>query len=225
MENLTSATPVPETETGILTEPLVYRVVTTQSVTYLADRLTYWQQLYPGENPFINQFTRQVRREATSQLGRNGIALEQLQAVLPFQQEIPLPNRRNLRYGPHGIHEYRGKFFPQLVRSLLNIAGVSPASLILDPMCGSGTTPTEAALLGCQAIGLDLNPLSVLMSRAKYASLTIQPDELIKAYQSFKGELLHPATSSAQLPWLESLPPQDQAYLTNWFAPQVVSCA
>jgi site-specific DNA-methyltransferase (cytosine-N4-specific) len=194
--------------------------MTTQSPTYLADRLTYWEQLYPDGNPFTRQLTRQVKREATANIVRNGITPEQLQAILPFQQEAPLPNRRNLRYGPHGIHEYRGKFFPQLVRSLLNITGVGSDSMILDPMCGSGTTPTEAVLLGCRAIGLDLNPLSVLMSRAKCASLTIRPDDLIKAYQSLKVELPAPST---HLPWFEGLSPQDQEYLSHWFAPQVLA--
>lgn len=223
LEALTDAVPTPETAVNLPADSFVYRVITTQSPAYLADRLTYWEHLYPDGNPFTHQLTRQVKREATTHLVKNGITPEQLQAVLPFQKEMTLPNRRNLRYGPHGIHEYRGKFFPQLVRSLLNIAGVGPASLVLDPMCGSGTTPTEAVLLGCQAIGLDLNPLSVLMSRAKYASLTIQPDELIKEFQSLKVELLHPSTSSTHLPWFESLFPQDQAYLANWFAPQVLA--
>lgn len=218
---LTHSMPVPENSASA--ELLTYRVETAYSSTYLADHLTYWERLYPPDNPLVNQLTRQVRREATANLVKNGITPEQLQAILPFQQEAPLPNRRNLRYGPHGIHEYRGKFFPQLVRSLLNIAGAGPASLILDPMCGSGTTPTEAILSGCQAIGLDLNPLSVLMSRAKCASLTLNPAELIKEYQSFKAKLLHGATPSSQLLWFESLPPQDQEYLANWFAPQVLA--
>ncbi|MCK6625868.1 MAG: hypothetical protein L6R45_11915 [Anaerolineae bacterium] len=78
-------------------------------------------------------------------------------------------------------------------------------------------------MLGCRAIGLDLNPLSVLMSRAKCASLTIHPDELIKEYQSLKVELHHAATPSADLPWFESLSPQDRAYLSHWFAPQVLA--
>lgn len=223
LEALTGAVPTPETAVDLPTDSLVYRVMTTQSPTYLADRLTYWEQLYPDGNPFTRQLTRQVKREATANIVRNGITPEQLQAVLPFQQEAPLPNRRNLRYGPHGIHEYRGKFFPQLVRSLLNITGVGSDSMILDPMCGSGTTPTEAVLLGCQAIGLDLNPLSVLMSRAKCASLMIHPDELIKEYQSLKVELLQAAALSTYLPWFESLSPQDQDYLSHWFAPQVLA--
>lgn len=88
------------------------------------------------------RYTRQIRREATINAVRNGIAPAQLKALLPFDgKAISIPNRRVLRYGPHGAHEYRGKFFPQLVRALLNIAAVKRGDVVLDPMCGSGTTP------------------------------------------------------------------------------------
>jgi site-specific DNA-methyltransferase (cytosine-N4-specific) len=220
---LTGGEPVPETDQ--MDEPLVYRVTTIQSPTFLVDRLTYWERVYPDGSPLVSQLTRQVRREATTNLVRNGITPEQLRNQLPFQNgETPLPNRRNLRYGPHGIHEYRGKFFPQLVRSLLNIAEVGPSSVILDPMCGSGTTPTETVLSGYQAIGLDLNPLSVLMSRAKCDILAICPDELTTEYELLKADLLTlPTEKTTACPWFEHLPAQDRNYLTNWFAPKVLA--
>lgn len=219
---LTGDEPTPETDQ--LGEPLVYQVTTTQAPTCLAERLTYWERVYPDGNPLMSQLTRQVRREATTNLVKNGITPEQLRRLLPFQNgNIALPNRRNLRYGPHGIHEYRGKFFPQLVRSLLNIAGAGPSAVILDPMCGSGTTPTEAILAGCQAIGLDLNPLSVLMSRAKCNILAVSPDELAAEYEALKTVLTSPAKKSAGLPWFEHLPAPDQRYLAAWFAPQVLA--
>jgi hypothetical protein len=220
---LTGGEPVPETDQ--MDEPLVYRVTTIQSPTFLVDRLTYWERVYPDGSPLVSQLTRQVRREATTHLVRNGITPEQLSNQLPFQNgETPLPNRRNLRYGPHGIHEYRGKFFPQLVRSLLNIAEVGPSSVILDPMCGSGTTPTETVLSGYQAIGLDLNPLSVLMSRAKCDILAIHPDELTAEYELLKADLLTlPTEKTTACPWFEHLPAQDRNYLANWFAPKVLA--
>ena len=150
LEALSGARPLPELNSDAdaagSTEPLTYRVQLAASSSTLADRLTYWERVYPNGNPFSSELTRQVRREATTNLIKNGIIAESVQSRLPFGAEILLPNRRNLRYGPHGIHEYRGKFFPQLVRSLLNIAGAGSTSLILDPMCGSGTTPTEAVL-------------------------------------------------------------------------------
>ena len=39
--------------------------------------------------------------------------------------------------------------------------------LILDPFCGSGTVLVEAALNGRSSIGVDINPLAVLVARCK----------------------------------------------------------
>src|SRR3990172_1697130 len=163
LEAVTRMTPTPET--SILEEPLVYRVITSQTLDHLADTLTYWEVVNSTEVS-KGRYTRQIRRESTTNFVRNGVTPDQLRSRFTNGKDIPLLTRRVLRYGPHGVHEYRGKFFPQLVRSLLNIGGVNRGDIVLDPMCGSGTAPVEASLLGCQAIGVDINPLSVLMSQA-----------------------------------------------------------
>lgn len=213
---------VPAPEPSLLDKPLIYRVITSRTLGKLTDRLTYWEAISPLTTQ--GRYTRQVLREATVNVVRNGVTPAQLQTLLPFTTDaIPIPNRRALRYGPHGSHEYRGKFFPQLVRALLNIAGVKPGDLVLDPMCGSGTTPVEASLLGCTAFGIDMNPLSVLMSYAKCAILTTSPAVLAAEYESLKADLLTPHKTSEKLAWFEHLPTQDQTYLTGWFSPQVLS--
>jgi 16S rRNA G966 N2-methylase RsmD len=111
-----------------------------------------------------------------------------------------------LRYASHGIHEYRGKFFPQLVRSLLNITGVDRDSVILDSMCGSGTTLVEAILRGCNSIGLDYNPLSVLMSQAKCDVLSVVPAILNDEYKSVKKDLLSRSKRHNEGVWFDHLP-------------------
>lgn len=70
----------------------------------------------------------------------------------------------------HGLHTYKAKFFPRFVRSLI----VSETSLVnrenkivLDPFVGSGTAVVEAALLGFQSIGIDIDKLSCLISESK----------------------------------------------------------
>ena len=105
-----------------------------------ARSLAYWEAI--GE-----EYTPQVRREAASVIARNGVALSELPFLQPSQIDAKAPRSRCLRYGPHGIHEYRGKFFPQLVKALINISGVRDGT-VLDPMCGSGTTLVEAAAAG-----------------------------------------------------------------------------
>lgn len=127
-----------------------------------------------------------------------------------------LPKRRVLRFGPHDLHEYRGKYFPQLVRSLSNIAGLNRKSVVLDPMCGSGTTLVECRSLDIKSIGIDRNPLSALIATAK--ALTVgwsaeRVDEVRACYESVRK------TNSGLNPWNES----DSEYLSRWFAPEALN--
>ena len=75
------------------------------------------------------------------------------------------------QYLTHWIYPYQGKFHPQMVRALLNIAGARAGSVVLDPYLGSGTTALEASLLGMRCIGLDMSPLCVLLARVKTDSV------------------------------------------------------
>lgn len=86
--------------------------------------------------------------------------------------------RQNTRYSVHGLHEYKGKFNPQVVRSLFNIFGVKADDKILDPFCGSGTTIVEAAHSGILGIGTDINPLAAMIANTKIASLNTPWEQL-----------------------------------------------
>ncbi|MEM3944375.1 MAG: DNA methyltransferase [Thermofilaceae archaeon] len=52
--------------------------------------------------------------------------------------------------------DYRGNWAPQVVRNLI-IRYSKPGELVLDQMCGGGTTLIECKLLGRNAIGVDIN--------------------------------------------------------------------
>ena len=70
----------------------------------------------------------------------------------------------------HDIHYYKAKFFPRLARALINICERNvPCGQhrVMDNFVGSGTTLLEASTLGISSIGIDIDPLSVLISRAK----------------------------------------------------------
>ncbi len=81
-------------------------------------------------------------------------------------------------YASHGLFPYRGKFHPQMIKALINIAGVQKGDMILDPMAGSGTTNIEAALMGIDSYALDVSPFCQFMINTKYQSLTIDPQLL-----------------------------------------------
>jgi len=81
-------------------------------------------------------------------------------------------------YATHSLFPYRGKFHPQLIKSLLNIIGIKKGEVILDPMCGSGTTNIEAALLGINSVAVDISPFCRLMTKTKFEALKTNKEGL-----------------------------------------------
>jgi len=74
-------------------------------------------------------------------------------------------------YLTHWIHWYPAKMFHRIPREILHCLALQPGSVVLDPFCGSGTVLLEAALLGCETIGVDVNPMARLISRVKGTAL------------------------------------------------------
>jgi DNA methylase len=75
----------------------------------------------------------------------------------------------------HSLHEvsYRACFKAQLPAFF--IARLTrPGDVVFDPFMGRGTTPVQAALMGRQAFGNDVNPLSVLLARPRLRPITLE---------------------------------------------------
>jgi|GEM_PF-872135 len=90
--------------------------------------------------------------------------------------------RSTSTYLGHNLHIYKAKFFPRMVRVLINAHLPNlKGKKLLDPFVGSGTTLHEAQLMGLQAIGFDLDPLSVEISSAKLSLAHIDPEQLSAA--------------------------------------------
>jgi len=60
--------------------------------------------------------------------------------------------------------KFRGNWAPQIPRNLI-LRYSKPKDLVLDQMCGSGTTLIECKLTGRNAIGFDINPKMVQMTK------------------------------------------------------------
>src|SRR3989339_1416472 len=69
-------------------------------------------------------------------------------------------------YLTHNFHTYPAKFIPQIPKSAI-LQFTKEGDTVLDPFCGCGTTLVEAKLLNRNAIGVDLNPIATLVSKAK----------------------------------------------------------
>ena len=70
------------------------------------------------------------------------------------------------RLGIHSFHRFFGKLIPAIPASAVELF-TAPGDLVFDPFCGSGTTLVEAVVRGRDAVGTDINPLAVLISRVK----------------------------------------------------------
>jgi hypothetical protein len=68
----------------------------------------------------------------------------------------------------HGLFQYPAMMVPQMQRELMRrLVSEHAARRAYDPFVGSGTTLAEAMLQGLDFVGTDINPLAVLLCRAK----------------------------------------------------------
>ena len=108
----------------------------------------------------------------------------------------------------HTLHRFPGKFVPQVARELLSLVGATANSLIGDPFCGSGTSLVEASVTGIPTVGMDFDPLAVLISQAK--TMVLSPRQLaeVKRYWDARIGMENPDK-------LENAVPN----LYHWFKP------
>lgn len=93
------------------------------------------------------------------------------------------------QYLTHYFFGIRAKFFPRMIKSIINILGLKKGDLILDPMVGCGTLNVEASLCGINSIGIDINPLFVLISKVKTESLKYPLNELKNELTTLLGNI------------------------------------
>jgi len=89
----------------------------------------------------------------------------------------------------HGLHVYKAKFFPRMVRALLNVYAPGPHAFVLDPYVGSGTALTEAWVMGMPSAGVDIDPLSVLIANAKIHLLRTKGEAALASALDVKTRL------------------------------------
>ena len=83
------------------------------------------------------------------------------------------------QYLTHNIHRYSGKFIPQIAGKAIELL-TKPNDLVLDSYMGSGTTLLEAMLRNRNSVGVDLNPLAVLISKVK--TTVVSSDDIKEIY-------------------------------------------
>ncbi len=84
----------------------------------------------------------------------------------------------------HSIHPYPAMMIPQVAGRLIDMYA-KPKAVVFDPFCGSGSVLLEVFIRGYDSYGVDINPLSLLISKVKttpvdYEDLQIELEKIFK---------------------------------------------
>ena len=82
----------------------------------------------------------------------------------------------NLEMPRHRWYYYKEGFSPLLVEQAIQEVGIRKDDIIIDPFNGSGTTTLTASLNGYKSYGLEVNPFTSFLSKAKIQN--IQPADI-----------------------------------------------
>ncbi len=141
------------------------------------------------------------------------------QAILENGMAVNPSARKDPKYVTHGLHSYKGKFYPQLAKGLINQLRLPHGARILDPFCGSGTTLLEGHLNGYVTYGCDLHPLAARIARAKTSVLEVDPDVLTEVVVAVIEAV---DAAPTKLPnGLEQFAPECLEEIGRWFAEPV----
>ena len=94
--------------------------------------------------------------------------------------------RKDTAYITHGYHRYPAKFIPQIVSRLAE-KYTKEGDFIVDPFGGCGTTLVESKVMGRPSIAVDINPVAVLITKAKITP--ISPDKIEKEFAILQKKL------------------------------------
>ena len=121
--------------------------------------------------------------------------------------------RSDTSYITHGYHRYPAKFIPQLARRLIETYS-EPHDMVLDPFCGCGTTLVESVVAKRYAYGADINPIAIMMTKAKTQHLN--PVDLELAFHQIQCEV-------APLFAASKVSPPENERIDYWFKKEQIT--
>ena len=118
--------------------------------------------------------------------------------MLEPEQSPSNPKRHHGSTGKAGWYIYHAGFSPSFVRDIVSMAGIASPSLIVDPWNGAGTTTQVAHELGLSARGYDLNPVMVVIAKARLLGSQVVPSHevlsrhILRRAAAFHATVLDP---------------------------------
>lgn len=112
--------------------------------------------------------------------------------ALSFEKlDIPSPKQtRSTRVGWDAFFPYYAGYPASFANALISSARLPADALVFDPWNGSGTTTQVASKLGFRAVGCDINPVMVVVSRAR-CLLPADGDSIAPIAAKVAGQALH----------------------------------
>ncbi len=104
----------------------------------------------------------------------------------PADEAWAFAGQKSTHYLTHGYHRYPAKFVPNLVKKLIE-QYTTTSDLVVDIFAGCGTTLVESKVHGRRSIGVDINPVARIITRAKITP--IEPDLLSVRREAFLERL------------------------------------
>ena len=102
---------------------------------------------------------------------------------------------------------------PDLALEKLN--ELTHLGVVLDPMVGSGTVLRQAIHLGHQAIGFDMDPLAVMMTRVW--TTAVEDRTIQKVSDRLSAKVSDISAADAHLPWVDD-DPETYRFIEFWFS-------
>lgn len=117
-----------------------------------------------------------------------------------------LQSTRRVNGLTHNFYKYPARFSPDFAREII-LEFTKEGDCVLDSFMGGGTTIVEAVANGRVALGVDINPISLFVTRVKTTPLSNQDkDKIIHWAQSLKFDNAFSCVSMEDDPRLKNLP-------------------
>ena len=113
---------------------------------------------------------------------------------------------------PSHVHPFPARMASEI--AFKKTKALHSGAVVLDPMVGSGTVIRAASLNGCRCVGLDVDPLAILMSKVATSKLSSEKLDRLLEVTLRRAEAID---LRARLPrWFDT---ETLAFAQYWFAP------
>ena len=119
--------------------------------------------------------------------------------------------QKDTKYITHGYHRYPAKFIPQIASRLIKEL-TELGDFVCDPFMGSGTTLVEAKISDRPSVGVDINPVACLISKAKVTA--IDPKVIHESFDKLLLNLPISQNNKLRLPF--SINEESTTYVINY---------